>query len=365
MANGKRRKRGPGDAPRVKLTPLFVTHHREHADELVGEILFRLYAERVIPGISTAPVEYLPAGTDTYEGMNGDQAFERGIVCLGVCGGPFDEHPRNGMKRGGKSTVTLVFEWLQEEELLSAEEVAAWMEIVEAVDKNDQTGASNPLDIFRTIASLYRSNKPDAIEAVRTLVDIVVRVTFEQNLRVFTTSKAEFDKGEHTEVLVGNRMVKVSVVESDDDSVIRYTLSPLSGQPAIFVQRQSDGHFQVHARKAWVEGKGLTVRNIVAALRRREAEILGIPEPSPFEQTMEGKVEVDGLEGIYYQREAERIFNGSLSNLGEPLLKTPWPAIVRIVKENISFDPDRARPRNGNGHRPQHQSSQSREQVRS
>jgi hypothetical protein len=85
----------------------FVTHHKPHLDELVAVWLFRNYGTQ-IPGVKTA--RFSTWGKKELRSTTPAQDVQIGRLLLGLGGGMFDEHSREGGRT--ECTATLVAKFL-------------------------------------------------------------------------------------------------------------------------------------------------------------------------------------------------------------------------------------------------------------
>lgn len=100
--------------PRYKQPKKFhtiVLHFRPHFDEIVALwllLIFNEEAENIFPGITTAGITFVDAGT-IYHSPPANALEEQGYLCIGVGGGRFDEHPTSfDVRKNGECAATLI-----------------------------------------------------------------------------------------------------------------------------------------------------------------------------------------------------------------------------------------------------------------
>lgn len=78
----------------MKITPIhtFLTHLRPHLDEIASYWILKRWGDAFFPGVSDSQIRYLTTGVLPDE-IPPDLIVEKGILPVGVGGGPLDEHP--------------------------------------------------------------------------------------------------------------------------------------------------------------------------------------------------------------------------------------------------------------------------------
>lgn len=307
-----------------------IHHDMPHGEEILADMLLRMYAEPVFPGISQSKRIYVNAGEKSYRGSDGETQLKLGILALGVCGSIFDEHPLPGEENPGTSCVWLVYNYLREEGLIPDEEALAWIQIVERADLNDRSGESSLMDIFQVVQLIYKLGDPEnRNEEARIYAELVFGLQFKSNLEVFTNAAAEYSQGDVRPCdLACGYTVDVAVVNSDHPEILRYATTSHAGRPAILVQRRSSGNVGVYL--IGNNKHRLKLNRVAKAFREKEAELRGQPITDD-ESLLEGDAQVEGAECWYYQSGAERLMNGSLRSEAEPT-KLTVPMIVGMIK---------------------------------
>src|SRR3989344_9190822 len=133
-----------------------VTHHRPHLDEIVAIWLLRKFGEEKFPGINSAKIVYVDAGSGPRNGMKEKEWEAKGILPIGVWGGCFDEHPTAGTERKEKEcAATLVAK------VLGVEDDPALEKILKFVTNDDLNASSSPFDLSYVVKLLNQQHPDD------------------------------------------------------------------------------------------------------------------------------------------------------------------------------------------------------------
>ena len=315
-----------------------VTHSKSHPDEYLAELLARRYGGNLFPNIENVETAYVDAGTDTYQGMNGDQLFSAGYLALGVCGGQFDEHPRPGKPAKEHSCASLMFEYLLQQQAIPDLEVIAWMQVVDHVNLIDTENPKDkraPLDLFSIVSNLHRLGVCE--KTVKTLAWAALDAQFKCNLQAVTVGKKAFDLGQQRVAKCGQVEVKIVAVVSDCEFILQYAGFGVSGRPNVLIQFEESGNFQIFGMRRTVN-----LDDVIARLRVLEAEARQLPiSNDPVILRCGGTVK--GANCLYYQEKANRIFNGSLSAPGVEPTRLGMDVIIDTVVERVRFVPQKKR----------------------
>jgi hypothetical protein len=136
-----------------------VLHYRPHGDEIVALWLllnaFFDIAERLFPGISTANIMFVDAGT-VFSNPTADEMEQQGILCIGVGGGRFDEHPSgNHGRKKGDCAATLIATFL------GVADNAELSPLLDYARRIDLEGKDDPFDLFSLIKTLQLQAEND------------------------------------------------------------------------------------------------------------------------------------------------------------------------------------------------------------
>ena len=92
-----------------------VTHENPDLDAILSSLLLKLFGEKKFPGVTTAKMEFVSAGT-LYKGERSQKLLEQGIITVDTGGGQFDTHPDDNNKvdrdKLNRSASDLVAEYL-------------------------------------------------------------------------------------------------------------------------------------------------------------------------------------------------------------------------------------------------------------
>lgn len=237
-----------------------ILHQRVDADGILAAVMLQQHAREIFPGINKAPIFTVSANARTYEGMDFQESLAQGYLPLDVLGGPFDEHERpNWPGSPGECAASLAYNFLAENDCCSAQELWAWLPLVERVKRNDTRGrrksnggvADLMIDGINNMHR-YMASKGYADETREDRVFCWAATgflaTFETNLETITGGKLAFDAGrQFWRALPGGDKVLIAVVVSDHESVLSYASQALSSQPDVLIQRSpTRGLSQAH-----------------------------------------------------------------------------------------------------------------------
>jgi hypothetical protein len=136
-----------------------VLHKRPHGDEILAVwILMNAFADRaevIFPGITTARILFVDAGT-VFSNPSADVMEQQGILCIGVGGGRFDEHPHNGQARKkNECSATLIAT------VLGVNNDQLVKPLVDYARRVDLEGKDDPFDLFSLIKTLQLQTNTD------------------------------------------------------------------------------------------------------------------------------------------------------------------------------------------------------------
>lgn len=101
------------DAKRVYSVAKIKSHVAMHGDELDAWMLGKMFGEGILPGFSRAPIELIDAGLHPELGHDGWYFFYyEATACLGVLGGPFDEHTDRASDGVRRNAATKMAEYV-------------------------------------------------------------------------------------------------------------------------------------------------------------------------------------------------------------------------------------------------------------
>jgi hypothetical protein len=251
-----------------------------------------------------------------------------GVIRIGVGGGEFDEHPtQTSERKEGECAATLVAK------ALGVEDEPGLKRILRFTLSRDLKGGGSPFDLAAITKLVSESFSPqDTYEWVKKFL----KIRYEQDLAFETSTKDEYQKiAKEVVVPVGQKQLKIVVLESDDPLVKKFALS-LEGGGAVAIQKWPSGHVQIFANRQRL-GNGLDdvarMVRLAEQSRKRKKQIRATDRDRLASEGI-----VPGAEEWYYHRAGTALLNGrSPDKWGVPPTNLPLDQIVRIVK--LGIDP--------------------------
>lgn len=313
-----------------------LTHTRAHMDEIVAYLLAYLYGTELFPGIRTATWVFTDAGSNTYRGMNGIQALERGYLPLGILAeNPFNEHATSsGDRLEDEATATLMATWLGVDQLNPC-----WQKVLNKVKADDTEAEKSPIGMSHELAAEYAEN-PDKVNDLIRQFAARMMIFYRQQLK----TKIDGDKARPhfrmiSRQLPSGRRIRVLRVNSDSERMIGYITSylPFRERPDLIVQRHSSGQHQVHTNYA----SNLCIDDVAAALRLAEAKERGLTLPNdPELLRSEGNLLGVAMWGyLMGKKKMKKLFNGGLTAPNAEPTKLPTEQIIDIIFANVKPEP--------------------------
>ena len=312
-----------------------VTHHRPHLDEIVAIWLLRKFGEEKFPGINSAKIVYVDAGSGPRNGMKEDEWEAKGMLPVGVWGGCFDEHPTAGTERKEKEcAATLVAK------VLGVEDDPALEKILKFVTNDDLNASSSPFDLSYVV-KLLNQQHPDDTNFVMEWAMTGLNAKYFEQFQFWTVTRQAFDDCAQIEKIIvfGGREVNMVTICSDDPQVSKFARSKSGSDAAIVIQKCKSGNVQIFTNKRY----GLKIRDVVVMLRLAEQKAKGEVVTTGWEDlAVEGRV--TGAEEWWYQQKAQNVYNGALTAKNIPPTKLSLAQIQEIVQigVGVDFEPSRA-----------------------
>ncbi len=311
----------------LKSLKKIAVHARIHLDEVVAIWILRKYGGDLISHILEVGVFVWKNGNSTPDGRSARKWIEEGVLPIGVGSGPFDEHAVDG-KGQRLCSAELVANFLG---VLNNPELR---QILKIVRDDDVYGSSKPDQLGPLVLAL--SNQwPDNPEAVINHVSILLDALHQRQCDFLSARKEiqriqkevkeseEFDFRSQV-IPIGEDRVRLVAVQSNNNQLVNAGRS--LGYDVV-VQESLDGHVQVHLfDKVYPDEVDLVAHRI----RFNEARSNGLED-----KARRMNLRLDGvLTAIpewFYQRNAGRIMNGSLSAPDVPVTSLSQKDVVAIT----------------------------------
>lgn len=311
------------------ITPVttFVTHKMPHIDEVVAYALLCTYGEKMFPGIKSAKVEFWDAGNKTPDGRTWQQWLrDDGYLIVGCGGGCFDEHPTNNTDRKDEHcAATLVAEYLG---VHKKDELQA---ILKYALSNDTKGSTNQFDLASLVTLGNMTWFDSDPQGAFTWATQPVLWHIQKQIKFFTETRKEFDTYAEVEPVIHNgREICIVSIESNDTQIGPYARSIYGASAEVVVQRNAKKQISITTKQA----KMINLDAVMMKLRLAEMRMnRSKTHLGAADLVREGTA--PGSECWYYDRQAMRIFNGSLSAPDVPPTKIPWKDVVEIIRQTL------------------------------
>jgi hypothetical protein len=292
--------------------------NKPHLDPIAAYWVLLNYGHEQFPGIKKAGLAVWKAGK-TPEPQTLTQWQNEGVITFDIEGGTFDHHGTN------KCTTLLVAE------KLGIEQQPELQTLLRYIQEDDSAGLHNNFgDLAGIIKCLYK--RGDSTEEIIKLVLNILNAlqTKEKNWHI--EAKAEFEqKAKIFKIKHGkDKKIKLAVIVSDNIDVANYAKQ--NEGIAIVVQKNSQGHIFIFTNAF----HRLNIKDMVAAIRLREAELNGKTIKNPADLKKPGKtLEVQNW---FFHDSLNALMNGSAALVDTPATKIPLAEIVDIVVFGLSSD---------------------------
>ncbi|NTV44623.1 MAG: hypothetical protein HGA67_02920 [Candidatus Yonathbacteria bacterium] len=289
-----------------------LTHNRPHVDEILGIVLLRKYGERHFPGVSTASIKYV----DPNQNLNCGKLEETGVLCVGVGGGRFDEHPstRTGKERDKEEcAATLVAKYL---DIHEKPELSVALRFVV---NNDTKGNGHPFDIASLSKIMYDMRPHD--EVVQFLV-AGIEAKLQEQYELHWVAARDYKRAGTRDVLIaGGSPISICYGETSTTQFSKY--ARIQGATVVIQKDTGTGHVQI-----FTDNKvSIDMRDMVRTMRIMENECARKGTPADWKD-----LEKEGmLYGWYFQKGGNMLMNGSKTATGVHPTSIPLSEIANAV----------------------------------
>lgn len=291
-----------------------LTHKRPHFDEILAIWLLRLFGRKKYPGIENATIIFGGRGGEKYEGKDANQWEAEGVLCIGVGGGKFDEHPgifSSGFS--GKCASDLVAEDL------GVQADPALAQLLRFAHNSDLRAGGNPFDLASTIKAMH--------DACQNQDQEVINWAF-AGIEAKYIQQMEFCEAQ--EVLANSSVIDLNVFGKNNLKLVygktnnsQFSKAAISAGAAVVVQMDLMGNVQIFTNHKKKVSLGL----VAVEIRRAECEKRGLPVSNNLDA--EG-----GADYWYYHLDGQMLLNGSHTCSEKPTALS-LAEIVAIVQKNI------------------------------
>jgi len=293
-----------------------VTHKNPHLDEIVALWLLRRFGERVFLGASRAPLWTIEITHNLPEKEN--------ELLIGVGGGRFDDHYKNGKRKKGECAATLVAD------ALSIRNDPALSLILEETRKADTNRVSSMFHLANLVKVWHRTHPENYQEIIDLVFRFLESVYIEQQSFFFETKQEIEKNGKLEEIRGGQGKIVLAVVVSEN-SQVSAAARKFFGAGVIIQKNPQTGHVQIFTNHK----DHIRLNDVARVINIREQELdegVRITDWNLLEQ--EGQIPGGRW---YYFKKGEMLLNGGPNARNVPPTRIPLEEIVRLVK--MALDP--------------------------
>ena len=279
-----------------KPVDLIVTHFCPHFDEVLAVCLLKEYGQELFPGVEGAGIETWGEGKmlNEYAGKTADGLLEQKMLCVGTCGGMFDEHVN-----GEKTCAHLVAEFLG---IANRPELR---KVLQFCNRVDHDGHSMPFDLHSTMKEMYEFYGDDD-NGMQTVLNWAMRA-IESHVggqRQFHACAEEFKRAGGK--IINGGPVKIALVQSDNPKMHKWIRHTYSAD--VIVKMRSSGNMIILTSAQKVK-KIIDMRDLARIVRMMELQkrrkIL------PDWETLEATGTPIECPWWYYYANGEQLLNGT------------------------------------------------------
>jgi hypothetical protein len=291
-------------------------------DPLAALYILRTYGLEKFPGVETAELSYWEYSHDPSEEEIAKFRAE-GALAIDMGGGLFDHH---SLKEEGRETATaMVASYLGVD---TNPELSA---LLTYAREDDLEGLHNRYgDMAYVIKAMYKQKKSNQEVVDYALNTIKILQDGQREWHVEVKKEVE-EKCKIIKVKRFKKKIKVGIIESDNIQAANYGITVMN--LSVVIQKRLSGHVFVFTNKH----HRIDLREIVAAIRKRELELRGNPgQIDPRSLQFEGKNQL--VSNWFYHKSLNSLLNGSDALYKVEPTAVPFNEIIRFVMYGISSE---------------------------
>lgn len=209
-----------------------VLHTGAHWDELASLWLAKTYGQEAFPGIESADIQYW---NEVKPGMTEQQLVRAGYLLLGIGYGQFDDKIRDGERKEGECTVSLIVKALGLEETEWIKKLTGFSL---TADTQSKVGYMDPASQVK----LLNGNHPDNPEVAQKYVSTLLDEMKIQQDRFFGATADEYHRSAYIKPIRGfGKNFLFVAIESDSPDIMAYARSAHGGKAGVLLKRGKDG----------------------------------------------------------------------------------------------------------------------------
>jgi hypothetical protein len=295
--------------------------NKPHLDPIAAIYLLLEYGKEKFPGIENAEIIFWEFSHDP-----NDEEIEKigseGGMFIDIGGGMFDHHGKNG---GKETSTSLVAEHLG---ISGNPELNA---LLSYIQEDDLEGLHNRYGELAYMVKCMHKQQTD-LSRVMDFTMQAIRYFQATQMEWHYVVKGEFEeKCEVIDIKRNKNKAKIGIIESDNVQVANYGLA--AANMSMIIQKRSTGHIMILTNKH----HRIDLREIVAAIRMRELELMGqAREIDPKKLQFEGKSMQ--IPFWFYHRSLNAFMNGSDALSKAPATKVPLAEIINLVVYGVGTE---------------------------
>lgn len=301
-----------------------LTHVNPHMDEIMAIWLLRKFGAKAFNGVDTSKVCFYNAGwAAETKGKTPAQLEKEGILCLGILGGNFDEHPNNERGRiEDECAASLVARHLG---MFSDPTLQKILKYVVNTDVKSNHGI---FDLATLVKDMHDNNPNGNAETVEWAIK-AIDAKF-ASARQFGLSDDEWARvGQVHQIDCGGIPATVAIIAgSDNTKMSQFARTNLKA--LLVVQKTPAGQVYLFTNRELASTYWLPMGTLVGKIRDAEQQKHGRP-PLDF-KLLEADGSLEDCPEWYYGMKGEMLLNGSRSHPEVPPTALSLEEILSIIR---------------------------------
>lgn len=291
--------------------------NKPHLDPIVAYWLLLNYGQDQFAGIKEAGLAVWKA-SKTPEAETLKDWQKNGVISFDIEGGTFDHHGTN------KSTTILVAEKLG---IVQNPEIQS---LLRYVQEDDTAGLHNRFGDLAGILKCFYKQGDSTEEVIKFTLNVLSALQFKEKQWEIELKDEFANKAKVLKIKRGKNKIKLAVIESDNVDVANYAKQ--KERIAVVIQKNSFGYIHIFTNAFY----RLNIKDIVAAIRLREMELMGKTKINLITIKKPGKT--TEVQQWFFHDTLNAMMNGSAALAETPATKIPLEEIIDIVIFGLSSE---------------------------
>lgn len=301
-----------------------VTHARPHLDEIFAIYILQTMGEEKFPGIKQVNIVPEGHGGEELLGCTAQELEKEGIICVGVGGGRFDEHPSaNQARKEDESACTLVMSYL------GLENNPALKEICKFVHERDLHASAHPFDLSRLVKDMHEAHPDDPAFVIKWAMDGLFAKHAKQ-VRFLKAQQECLADAQVEEINTSRGKVRMVTCVTDNE---QFNAAARASGAGIIIQKTSIGNVKIFNNHKLE----LKMHDVARVIRLEEQYLAGSLVTTDW-IALEQEGNVEGAKEWHFKEAGQGIMNGSKTHQDIPPTRIPLERIQYLVK--IALDPN-------------------------